>query len=390
MTTLIIKNKGLIESGDLTLIGSSTKRDDSSKIGMYGSGNKYALAQFLRNNIDIRIFSGLEEIQLSHEIVQHRERNVAVLTVNGERTSITSEMGPEWTGWMALRELVSNAIDEGEYEITTGFNTECKGIEDNTMIHIPLNNELNTVIRNYDHYFAFDRKPAYSNKYGKVYLKSEQTMPTFYRKGIKCFEEKDKTHLTWLEYDLDDVTISESRVCDEYERNDRIKDFIYNSTDIPVNLLIKALEDGTVKYYMNSAHITQFTEIINQEYNVVSEKLQRVMGILLPSTDKDLIVPHGWWELLSKERLVKNPFKGDLEFVETNTYDTSEIKYLLMALGMEDIEVFAGKMDTHSPILTNNSGHYFIKEDTICTPKQLVAKIIKMLPENYIIEKIID
>lgn len=34
MTHLLIKNKGLVDSYDLTLIGSSTKRNDDTKIGM--------------------------------------------------------------------------------------------------------------------------------------------------------------------------------------------------------------------------------------------------------------------------------------------------------------------------------------------------------------------
>lgn len=50
---LKIENEGTVPVEAFTLIGASSKRDDSSKIGMFGSGNKYALAYLLRNNYGI-------------------------------------------------------------------------------------------------------------------------------------------------------------------------------------------------------------------------------------------------------------------------------------------------------------------------------------------------
>lgn len=388
MTTLVIKNKGLIEVGDLTLIGSSTKRDDDSKIGMYGSGNKYALAWFLRNNIDIRIFSGKEEINLSHELVKHRNREIAVLTVNGKQTSITSEMGPEWTGWMALREIVSNAIDEGDYEIVTAFNTEAFGQDGSTMIHIPLNNELNQVIRNYDYYFAFDRKPTYTNEYGSVYLKSEKSLTNLYRKGIKCYEEKEVK--TWLDFNLNEVDISESRVCDHYEKNYRIKSFIHDSDDIPKHVLLKALLDDSVSNSFNENHLVQIKELIEDGYIFNSRKLQMLLGMFGNKTDKTVIIPHYWWEILNENGLVDSPFKfGDVEFIENTEYNTSEIKYYFIALGMEDVGIFAGKIDSGRDVVGNDKMQFFIKDSTKATPKSLAAKIIKLLPDDYIANKLL-
>ena len=386
MTTLVIKNTGLIESGDLTLIGSSTKREDDSKIGMYGSGNKYALAWFLRNNIDIRIFSGLNEIKLSHELVSHRNRQVAVLTVDDIPTSITSEMGPEWTGWMALRELISNAIDEGDYEITTAFNMPAQGVENNTMIHIPLNNELNKVIREYDHYFAFDRKATYSNEHGSVYLKSEPSKLNLYRKGIKCYDEKE--HETLLDYNLENITISESRVCDAYERSSKIKNFIRSSNNLPKEVLLAAIKDNILSNSFNSQHLTQMKELIADGHTFTSAKLAKLVGQLFGSADS-LIIPHYWWEALKDAGLVDNPFKeGDVEFIETSTYNLSEVNYHLIALSMDDLHVFAGKFDYSASVVSNsNKDQFFIKDDTEDSPQILIAKIIKLLPEAYIAKK---
>lgn len=50
MKYIRIKNQWLIEPQALHLVGASTKRNDASKIGQFGSGNKYAMAYLLRNN----------------------------------------------------------------------------------------------------------------------------------------------------------------------------------------------------------------------------------------------------------------------------------------------------------------------------------------------------
>ena len=61
MKYLKITNKNEVQIEAFTLVGASTKREDSSKIGMFGSGNKYALSYLVRNNYDLKIFSGRRE-----------------------------------------------------------------------------------------------------------------------------------------------------------------------------------------------------------------------------------------------------------------------------------------------------------------------------------------
>jgi len=54
-TFLKIQSKGEIETEAFTLIGASSKRNDETKIGYFGSGLKYSIAALLRNNIDFKI-----------------------------------------------------------------------------------------------------------------------------------------------------------------------------------------------------------------------------------------------------------------------------------------------------------------------------------------------
>ena len=52
-----IESKGNIDPQAFVLLGASTKRDDESKIGFFGSGLKYSIAYLLRNNIEFKVFS---------------------------------------------------------------------------------------------------------------------------------------------------------------------------------------------------------------------------------------------------------------------------------------------------------------------------------------------
>lgn len=171
MNYLRISNDGLICPEDLILIGSSTKREQTDKIGMFGSGWKYALSWLLRNDCQPKIFSGNSEIVIDINIKLHRNNPVNVITVNGQESSLTTQMGPKWTGWMALREVISNAIDEGGNTLNTVWNPEFAGVEGQTVIYIPMNAELSEVMMKYDMYFSFNRKANYEFEYGRIFVK---------------------------------------------------------------------------------------------------------------------------------------------------------------------------------------------------------------------------
>jgi len=110
---LKITNKGNVVPEAFSLVGASTKRGNNSKIGMFGSGNKYSISYLTRKQYDFRIFTGKKEIVFTTVQRKLGEETFNVICINDKETSITSEIGHHWTLWQAIRELYSNAMDEG-------------------------------------------------------------------------------------------------------------------------------------------------------------------------------------------------------------------------------------------------------------------------------------
>jgi len=204
---LCVVNEGAIESGALTLMGASTKRGDATKIGMFGSGNKYALAYFIRNGYKIRIFSDGKEIEVGTKEVVFKDRSFNMITVDGKETSLTTDMGPNWQLWEAVRELYSNAIDEGGALIQ--MTNEIKPYVGKTYVYIELkeNDPLYTMFEKFDLYFNERRKPLFEGIHGKIYPKITDTV-NLYRKGIRCFDGHIKS---MFDYDIPDATLDENR-----------------------------------------------------------------------------------------------------------------------------------------------------------------------------------
>ncbi len=62
MKHLIISNKGLLDITLLKLMGASTKTEDTSKIGQFGTGLKYAISYLLRTGNNFKFFIGEKEV----------------------------------------------------------------------------------------------------------------------------------------------------------------------------------------------------------------------------------------------------------------------------------------------------------------------------------------
>lgn len=216
MAYIEFANQGEIDLNAFKLLGASSKRDATDKIGFFGSGLKYATALMLRQQIDFKVYVGKKEVEFTLTPQKFAGKNFDVVTINGEKTSITTEAGPDWEPWFAIREIYSNTIDEGgAMEIVTDFTPE-KG---STKIYIEMSDKLGDVTRNWQDYFSFKRpvldettitgKLDYQRTY-KIFAKRNIDYPVIFRRGIRVGEIKSSRSL--FDYDFSDIEINESRV----------------------------------------------------------------------------------------------------------------------------------------------------------------------------------
>lgn len=135
---------------DLITMGDSCKREDSSTIGQFGSGLKYAIALLLRNNVKFSVcvtgyadvggrdrnylelfkpYTYVEEDELSGKSKEligfeverefesfnslHYEDIFDYKIEQNYETGFALQLGYNWELWMALREIYSNMLDEG-------------------------------------------------------------------------------------------------------------------------------------------------------------------------------------------------------------------------------------------------------------------------------------
>jgi len=203
---LQISNKGEIQNEAFTLVGASTKRGDDSKIGMFGSGANNSMAYLIRNDYDVNIYRNGNPIDIGLIPVQFRDQEFKVITIDGEKTSITTEMGPQWTLWMAIRELYANAVDEGM--------TSFKFVEDVnptpgcTDVFIKANQDLEEFMINIKDYIGTTKNVIFEDSTGKILAKHKNDA-CIYRKGMKCY---DTTYKSAYDYDFFNIKINESRI----------------------------------------------------------------------------------------------------------------------------------------------------------------------------------
>ncbi|MBK7381660.1 MAG: hypothetical protein IPJ03_22230 [Ignavibacteriales bacterium] len=288
MKYLKIKSQGVIERGALALLGASTKREDESKIGQFGSGNKYALAYLLRNNYKVSIYSGMDEVKIITKKESFRENEFDVIYIDGEKTSITTQLGKDWELWQAIRELYSNAIDEGGQSIGIVEHINPKAEE--THFYLEINDSLNEFIRNFDNYFAENRKVLFESSIGKIFEKADTGGSIIYRRGIRC---SNWTKQSLYDYDIPSIDIDEARLLKYFWNvESSIWKLIFSCTDKTVikNILMNGYKSDNVE--------TSLSDYCNIDASHLSNEFKECLAGCQ-------LVPLGLSGLLSIEELQK-------------------------------------------------------------------------------------
>lgn len=208
---LKIQSQGEIEIEAFTLIGASSKRNDTSKIGYFGSGLKYSIASMLRNNIGFKIFQGEKEIIFDVVEKTFRNEKYKAISVNGQETSMTTTMGgSDWDiPFAPFREIFSNALDEDDSVVLEQTN-DIFGSSGKTTILIENTPAISDFYKNFHEYFcANNPNVLHSNKYISIYPAASNGKVKLFRKGILCYENEEKSIFS---YNSPEFSINESRV----------------------------------------------------------------------------------------------------------------------------------------------------------------------------------
>ena len=212
MKYLKIQNNGLLDIRLVALMGGTTKANDKYKIGQFGTGLKYTLAYLYRNNIAFKIFSGTEQVDITTEQEMIKDTPFEIICINGNRTSITTQMGLQWNAWMIIRELWCNALDEGGQLKETIIETEANplvGKEDCTTFYIQITAEIQAVIDDWNGYFIQDYQPMWENENYAIHANDRKGKLSLYKNGVLIYQHPTIESL--FIYDIKQAEINELR-----------------------------------------------------------------------------------------------------------------------------------------------------------------------------------
>lgn len=372
-----IVNKGEIDINALTLLGASSKEGDSTKIGFFGSGNKYALATFMRKGVGVRIFSGDTEFVIETEDVNFRGTGFERIVINGVRTSLTTRTGPEWELWMAVREFLCNAIDEGGYSWAS-CDEAVPANPGETAIYIENTGEIEIIFDNIEDILILDELPitTVSTTYGAIAI-YERDNGKAYRKGICCSSRHEKSLFA---YSFENISINESRVvqCDYYVQEQIASAFAACDNHVIIHAFFAKMLEGVLDNasinglieeqvlagsYWDSCYCTsRFSYAWKQMILAYNKELcPDGYRSVLPAEDLNhyIIVPEGFYTRITGE-FPELPRVGD---GDTSWYpaDPSEKLKGVVAAALDELKVLGIHTEPSLTILFGN----FINDNTI-------------------------
>lgn len=205
----------------LEKLGLSTKRDDDSTIGQFGSGSKYAPIYALRKGYEW-INCGEDDngpYQMRYGVVDDGGINTVVFDYgNGvvKESSFTLEAGMlTWENdFQLFREAFANCLDSGyDEDIAISFVDDIDWEPGFFDVYLTASPEIVEIASNIDHYFSVNREPKsvvhhYSNTI-KCYDPITPGTLRVYSKGVLVYE-KEKT-FACFDYEIRDIVLNEER-----------------------------------------------------------------------------------------------------------------------------------------------------------------------------------
>lgn len=222
----------------LEKLGLSTKRDDETTIGQFGSGSKFAPIAALRNGWQWINVGADSDGPYQMEYVYENEGGINSIyyqyTIDGEvirkPSSFTLEAGVlSWdNNFQIFREAFSNALDE---HISNGVRYTIDVVDEiiyepgKFSVYLTAADELVDIITNFDRWFDINRTAYYSSPHGAMYIPWTYDI-AIYHKGVYVYGQVgDNSELNIFDYSLNNIELNEER---------RLRDTYYASAQISV------------------------------------------------------------------------------------------------------------------------------------------------------------
>lgn len=213
---LKIENNGVAPVQGFTVLGVSTSRGNSEKIGQFGSGNKHGINILMRNMLTPVVFLGNERLEFStvKDKMGEKEFEQVIYHFRGEthKTGFALEFGEmDWNDiGMGIREFISNAIDCSGTDIKVELVSEMIPDPNKTQVYIPVNDQVKAYVNNLENYFLH-----FQGKEKETVLRRPNIQKgKVYRKGV-FVREIEKNSL--FDYNFgDESKIDESRNMDDH------------------------------------------------------------------------------------------------------------------------------------------------------------------------------
>jgi hypothetical protein len=286
MKYIQIRNAGNIEQQALMLLGASTKRHDDSKIGFFGSGVKYTVAYLLRHDLDFKVFSGTEEIKFSTKEVNLRDQQFHQVLVNGTETSITTSWGENWDRWQIFREVVTNAFDENNFDIS--LTDTINPVEGLTSFYLNYE-DFKQYYDNLDQYF---NEELLKETRSSIISKGSASKMKVFKKGIRIIEEESEL-VSLFDYHLIDADLNEERIASEWEIRYHVSRLLMRCDDKEIiKVLYSALQN-------NENHLFEVKEVLSNPstYTSLSEKWLEVIN-----ESEVKVIPEGSAEFIEQQK----------------------------------------------------------------------------------------
>jgi len=271
---LVFANNGVLSIMDLTVMGGSQKRGDSSTIGQYATGLKNAIAILVRNEVAFHIKSGESNFVFGKEVLRCTKTGkvncvVKISELVGESTTehitaISVDLGFDWKFEYAIRELLSNMKDEGG-----AMNPLDEESYDTRIVLDACHESVVKVLNNWGSFFLGDDEVPLLEAYGvKIYSNPDSLNLTIYKNTMQVFSHESRLGL--FRYDILSADIDEMRTL----RNDvnsywDIANALKSIND--KSLILFILNNITDEYVENSSWSSSsfsstWVEVVNDLY----------------------------------------------------------------------------------------------------------------------------